>query len=425
MELAPKQVEAINASIDPAARVVAVTGAAGTGKTTILKTAYDKLTQAGYRCGLAAPTGKASKRIYEATGIEALTIHRLLEYSHPGDPDPKTGKPIGISGPKRNRQNPLELDFIFVDEYAMVSHELHRNILDALPAGGGIRMFGDDNQLAPVEEDKRLRDEPSPFLKILENDKFVTVVLDQVFRQGEDSGILANAQAILRGRYPTRNEQFDMRISTKPTEVLRDYVLDQLLDQEIDYGAIENQILVPQNTTWVGTRKLNTMLQGLFHNERDPCLWLDRHDWIEGENGKKGGKIKVYQGDKVIVTSNLYDLGVFNGETGKIIEINDDTGELVIDFGDREQAIPPVLLVQNSRGGHSSIDPRKYVDLAYAITTHKSQGSEFKRVIYILNKSNSYSVNRRNFYTAITRAKEHVLLIADQQALGLAVTKKR
>jgi exodeoxyribonuclease V alpha subunit len=307
----------------------------------------------------------------------------------------------------------------------MVPQELHRNLFDALKPGAGIRVFGDDNQLAPVEEDKRLRDEPSPFLKILQNQAFTSVILDQVFRQGADSGILFNAQQILKGRYPSKNEQWGQCITNKPTDALREYVMDQLVDEEIDFGEIENQIIVPQNTTWVGTRKLNTMLQGLFHNERDPCLWLDRHDWVEGEGGTKGGKIRVYKGDKVIVTSNLYDLGVFNGETGKVIEVDEDTGELVIDFGDREQSIPPVLLVQTSRGGQASIDPRKHVDLAYAITTHKSQGSEFRRVVYLLNRSNTFSINRRNFYTAVTRAKEHVYLIADQQGLGAAVTKKK
>jgi exodeoxyribonuclease V alpha subunit len=424
MELAPKQAEAINASVDVSKRVVGVTGAAGTGKTTIIKQVYGKLNDAGYRVALAAPTGKAAKRIFEATGIDALTVHRLLEYSHPGDPDPKTGKPIGISAPKRTRQNPLDYDFVLVDEAAMIPWELHRNIFDALPSGGCIRYFGDDNQLAPVEEDKRLRDEPSPFLTILSNLKFTSIVLDHVYRQGEDSGVLANAQQILKGRYPTRNEQWSQVITTKPVDALRDYILESL-DDEIDFSLTENQIIVPQNTTWVGTRKLNTMLQGLFHNERDPCLYIDRHDWVEGEGGKKGGKIKVYRGDKVIITANLYDLGVFNGETGRLIEVNSDTGELVVDFGDREQAIPPMLLVETRSGRQATIDPRKNLDLAYAITTHKSQGSEFKRVVYLLNKSNTFTINRRNFYTAVTRAREHVHLIADQQGLAAAVTKKK
>ena len=425
MELAPKQREAVEVCCDITNRVVAVTGPAGTGKTTILKMVYETLLTAGYRVGLCAPTGKAAKRIYEATGIDAMTVHRLLEYSHPGEPDPRTGRPYGVSVPKRNRQNPLELDMVLVDEYAMVNTDVHRAILDALPNGGSIRVFGDDNQLAPIEEDKRLMEEPSPFLKILANPKFKAVHLDTIFRQGQDSGVLLNANLILRGRYPTKNEQWAQVITEKPIDVLRDYILDQLNEEEeVNFGDIENQIIVPQAKGWVGTTALNTMIQGLFYNEHDPCIYLDRKPWMEGEGGKKGGKIRVYLGDKVIITSNLYDLGVFNGETGKVIEINDDTGEVVIDFGDREQAIPPILMVQNSHGTLSEIDPRKDISLAYAITTHKSQGSEYKRVVYILNKSNSWMISRRNFYTAITRAREQVFLIADQRGLSLGISKK-
>lgn len=424
MELDIKQREAVAACCDIVNRVVAITGPAGTGKTTILKMVYDALIEAGYRVALCAPTGKAAKRIFEATNIEASTVHRLLEYSHPGDPDPKTGRACGVSAPRRNRQNPLDYDVVLVDEYAMVNTDVHRAILDAIPNGGCIRVFGDDNQLAPIEEDKRLMEEPSPFLKILANPKFVSVHLDTIFRQGEDSGVLLNANLILRGRYPTKNEQWAQVITEKPVDILRDYILDQLFEHEVDFGTIENQIIVPQAKGWVGATALNTMIQGLFHNEHDPCIYLDRKPWMEGEGGKKGGKIRVYLGDKVIITSNLYDLGVYNGETGKIIEINDETGEIVIDFGDREQAIPPVLMVQNSHGTLSEIDPRKDVSLAYAITTHKSQGSEYKRVVYILNKSNSWMISRKNFYTGITRAREHVFLIADQRGLSLGINKK-
>lgn len=424
MELDPKQLEAIEACCDTSKRVVAVSGAAGTGKTTILKQVYQKLTDAGYSVALCSPTGKAAKRIYEATGIDAMTIHRLLEFSHPGDPDPKSGKPLGVSIPRRDRMNRLEYDVILADEYAMVTQDIHRCLFDALPGGGCIRMFGDDNQLAPVEEDKRLQEEPSAFLKILNDKKnFTSVVLETVHRQGVDSGILLNANLILRSRMPSKNEQWSMKTTDKPTDVLREYILEQA-NEGVSFADIENQLLVPQNTSWVGTRKLNTMIQGLFQNEQDPCLWVDRKPWVEGEGGIKGGKIRMYKGDKVICTSNLYDLGVFNGETGRIIEINEETGEIIVDFGDREQSFPPLLMVQNSRGTFSSIDPRKELDLAYAITTHKSQGSEFKRVIYILNKSNMYMISRRNFYTAITRAKEHVFLICDQKGLSQAIYKK-
>lgn len=427
MELDPKQVEAIEACCDVDKRIVCVTGPAGTGKTTILKKAFEADRQAGWTPALCAPTGKAAKRIFEATGIEAQTVHRLLEFSHPGDPDPKTGKPIGVSAPRRNRQNRLEVDSVYVDEAAMIPHELYRGLVDALPPGGRIRFFGDDNQLAPIEEDHKLRDQPSPFMSLLNNDKFTSVWLNQVFRQGQDSGILLNASNILKGRYPTSNHQWKQIYTDKPVDLLRSYVEEQAFEHDISFADIRNQIIVPQNKGWLGTVALNTMIQGLFHNESEPSMKLDRNSWSTGEGGvrgDKGGKIKVFVGDKVIMTANLYELGVFNGESGTIIELNDATGEVVIDFGDREQSIPPILLVQNSYGKMSEIDPRKSISLGYVITTHKSQGSEYERVVFIANKSNTYMLNRRNFYTAITRARTEVFLIADQRGMAAAISKK-
>lgn len=419
----PKQQEAIDACCDIDKRIVAVTGPAGTGKTLLIKTIHNNLKEAGYMVGLGAPTGKAAKRIYESTGIDAMTLHRLLEYNHPGDPDPKTGKPIGFSSPKRTRANPLELDVVLVDEAAMMNDEIYRNLIDALPRTCIIRFFGDDNQLAPIENDKRLEGQPSPFLKILRDEKnFYSVKLETVFRQGEDSGILLNANTILKSRIPVKNDQWSMKTTDLPVDNLRQYVLDSL-QEGIDYAKIENQIIVPSNKSWVGTVKLNLMMQSLYHNELDPCLKLDRHAWEEGEFGK-GSTIRVHVGDKVICTTNQYDLGVFNGETGIVKEIDEDTGEVLIDFGDREQSFPPTIMVMNQYGKYSAIDPRRSLALAYVITTHKSQGSEFKRVIYILNKSNFYMINRRNFYTAVTRAREHVHIICDQKSLSHAVYNK-
>jgi exodeoxyribonuclease V alpha subunit len=425
-ELHPLQQEAVDASCNIDNKVVAVTGAAGTGKTTILKMVYDKLTEHGYRVVLCCPTGKAAKRIFELTGIPASTVHRLLEYTHPGDPDPKTGQPIGVSMPRRNRQNPLEFDVVLCDEYAMVNHELHRGIFDALPRGGVVRCFGDDNQLAPIEEDKNLQDKPSPFQEILSKpDHFKVIVLDQVFRQGADSGILFNCQQILKGRYPTKNDQWSMDMTELAVDRVRRYFQEM---EEIDgysFNQMDNQLIVPQRVkSALGSIKLNLMLQQVFHDFNEPHMLLDRKPWEVGEGDIKGGFIRVFIGDKVIINSNLYDLGVFNGETGIIIDLEHETGEVTIDFGDREQVIPPVLLVQNRHGGTSQIDPRKDIDLAYAITTHKSQGSEYRRGIYILNKSNSYMLNRRNFYTAVSRFKEHVHLITDQKGLALSLQKR-
>lgn len=404
---------------DTSQRVVAVTGAAGSGKTTILETVYKKLVDHGYTVALVSPTGKAAKRIYEVTGIEAMTIHRLLEYTHPGDPDPKTGKPVSFSFPRRTRANPVEFDVVLADEYAMVNQEVHRSLFDALPVGGVVRVFGDNNQLQPIEEDLREKDKPSAFTVLL--DKFPSVVLETVHRQGKDSGILLNLQQILKGRMPTRNDQWDMRFTDMPVDLLRDHVFDAL-DRGIDFTSIDNQILTPQNKSWVGTAKLNTMLQGMFHDRMEPATFVPRHKWIKGEGDELGGIIRMFVGDKVIVTRNMYDLHVFNGESGKIIEITND-GEIVIDFGDREQAIPPILMVQNRFGKIVEVDPRKDIDLGYAVTVHKAQGSEYKHVIYMLNKSTMYMQNRRNFYTACSRGREHVLIITDQRSISTSLYK--
>jgi exodeoxyribonuclease V alpha subunit len=160
----------------------------------------------------------------------------------------------------------------------------------------------------------------------------------------------------------------------------------------------------------------------LFHNKMEPALFVPRHAWVKGEGDTKGGMIRMFVGDKVIVTRNMYELNVFNGESGKIIEISHE-GELVIDFGDREQCIPPIMMVQNRYGKIVEIDPRKDIDLGYAITTHKAQGSEYDNVVYVLNKSTGYMQNRRNFYTAASRGRAHVHIITDQRSISLSLSK--
>lgn len=422
VELGPKQQQAVDTCCDIEQRVVGVTGPAGTGKTTIIRRVYKQFREAGYRGALCAPTGKAAKRIFEATGIPAVTIHRLLAYSHPGDPDPKTGKPVGYSFPKKTRQNPLDLDFILCDEYMMVNEETHRNLFDAVPKGCVVRCFGDSNQLAPVEEDRSMEGKPCAFYRLLNESKFPVIELDTVYRQGKDSGILLNCNLILKGRTPSKNDQWSMKITDLTIPALTEYLLEQE-SQEISYRSLDNQVIVPQNKGGVGTRSINKIMQGLYYNDiDDPCIYLERHSWVKGKG--MDDTIRVHAGDKVIYTRNNYDLGVFNGESGVVLEINEDTGEVLIDFGDREQTIPPVLMVQNKSGDLTTIDPRKDIDLGYAITTHKSQGSEYKRVLYLLNRSNYYMISRRNFYTATSRAKEHVHLIADQKGLYAAVSKK-
>jgi exodeoxyribonuclease V alpha subunit len=432
IQFAPEQTEAINLSCDPKNRLVSITGPAGCGKTTILKKIYELLTEAGYTVALCSPTGKAAKRIYEATGIPALTIHRLLEYTHPGEVDPDTGKVIGLAYPRRDRNKPLDFDFVLGDEYAMVPDELHNNLLAAIKPGGCVRLFGDDNQLRPIEENKHpdAPPEDSPFVKCLKNPKLASITLKTVFRQGKDSGILANLHQILKKRTPVNNDQWSNKFTDQPVQELQRYIEDCTFSDNpqdlVDFRSPNNQIIVPQNSSWVGTIKLNFMIQALFYAPSDPGLIIPRHEYeLKKWQREKitRTQIKLHVGDKVLVKANNYELGIFNGETGVITEFNTEFGDFVIDFGDREQTIPPVQVVVNKWGKESTIDPRKDIDLAYAITTHKSQGSQYDTVVYVMNKSNTYMLNNRNMYTACSRAKKFVKIFTDQDSFSRTVYK--
>src|SRR5262245_4229588 len=184
-------------------RLVAITGQAGTGKTTIMREVHKQFTENGHTVALAAPTGKAAKRISEATGIAATTIHRLLEFTHPGDPDEKTGKPVRESRPMRNEHRRLEQSVVLVDEYSMVNHRLNRQLIDAMPAGSVLRTFGDLNQLPPIEELSVSQGPPpehSPFFEHV--NKFPSVKLKNIYRQGDGSDIVVNAHRILNRMCP-------------------------------------------------------------------------------------------------------------------------------------------------------------------------------------------------------------------------------
>lgn len=413
------QRSAVEACCDATKRIVAVTGEAGTGKTTILKYAYEALVRSGYRVALCAPTGKAAKRIREATGIPAKTIHMLLEYTHPGERNPKTGEYFGYSFPRRDNTNPLPFDFVFADEYAMVTWEMHGALMAALPRKivhgkevlptGSIRMFGDAHQLPPIEKDKSLLSKPSPFETMLK--KFPSFELLTQYRQGEGSGILENGRRIMVGRAPQSMADCRIYVTDNPIAALSRYV-------DKRYMTTEYQVITPSNKTWVGTLALNGMLQNMLR-DRDPSLgWisLPRHKWVKSE-------VVVAPGDKVIITNNDYDLGVFNGESGIITAI--EQGEtLVIDLGDRVVKIPPEIEKRNQYGRMYFIDPRRDIDLAYAITTHKAQGSEYKEVVYVLNRSTCYGQNRRNFYTGITRAREKAIVLSDMASMHMSIRKR-
>jgi exodeoxyribonuclease V alpha subunit len=419
MEYSPKQQEAIAASCDLTRRLVAVTGKAGRGKTLILHDVYHQLHAAGYKIALCAPTGKAARRIKEATGLPAQTIHKMLEYSFPGERHPKTGKPMGTSRPKRDIDNKLDYDVILGDEWAMVNQQTSRDLYDAMKPGSALRCFGDINQLKPIEN-KAMQDRPSPFQDILR--KFKGIELDTNFRQEEDSGIAVNADRILEGRTPKANNEWTTNFTSLSIDALKDYIL---MHDDYDFSGLDHQIITPTKVGWLGTAKLNNLLQGIYRSElgSKEFMTVPRHTWI-----KTGMRVAV--GDKVINTQNTYktptsELECFNGEVGIVTQIWHDIGVIDIDMGDRVVSFPPVITFTTNKGEPKQFDPRRNLDLAYALTTHKMQGSEVKSVVYLMGKGQYFALqNRANFYTAVTRAREHVHTILDQSSLRNALTNR-
>lgn len=444
------QLKAVQLCADTSKRLVAVSGPAGSGKTTIIQQAYEKLVRDGNRVVLCAPTGKAARRIKEATGINAVTIHKMLEYTRPGERDEKTGEAIETSEPRRGRSMPLDYDVILADEYAMVNHELHNNMLAALPRGGCIRAFGDLSQLPPIEPYSVTNNsgalELTPFRKILE--KHEGVQLDKVYRQGEGSVILEMATRVRNRKMPVVNEDtgdFFVKLTDKPVQVLTEFVIDKL-DAGISFGKIENQIIVPGKKTWVGTIKLNSTLRQLLNPNPTAILQLPREKWAKDE-------CVVGIGDKVVCTSNTYDMRNFfdryhefsdnmtpiyhtyipcpdnmqmlNGETGVVVAIHPDES-IEVDFGDRIVHIPYTYEeFWAQKNTIINAQPLKGIDLAYALTTHKCQGSEFTNVCYVLNKSTQFTQSNQNLYTAMTRARKRVDIIADQVSIRVSVMKMK
>jgi len=295
----------------------------------------------------------------------------------------------------------------------MVNVSVHRNLLDALPNGGIIRMFGDANQLQPIETNKRLQAEDSSFLKML--NKFDGITLETIYRQEDGSSIISNGHRIIHGNMPKRADNFAIKITNTPVEEVLNFIQDNIVD-DIDYGGVRTQIISPTRVGWVGCDALNSAIQQLLQPASAKYMIAERNDWSKIEEQR------FYLGDKVIYTSNNYSLPVFNGEIGVIIEIAPDDG-IVVDFGDKELLIPTSLEMVGKYGAYY-MNPQKDLELAYVITTHKSQGSEYDRICYIMNKSRAYLLNRKNFYTAISRARSYVTIITDARSIDLSLSKR-
>lgn len=379
IELAPLQVTAIETALSSA--LTLITGGPGTGKTTLIRSLTAILQTQHLRFALCSPTGRAAKRLGEATGHAAQTIHRLLKY------DGVTGK----FGCRRDRQ--LELDLLLIDEASMVDLALMGHLLDALPERCALICVGDADQIPPVGAG-------NVFQSMLESGGFTTVKLTRVFRQGEESLIRINADRINAGRMPIADAGGgvgDFRYLPARTVAETKRIVFDLVHREIPerlgiHDPAQVQILVPQNKGPLGTKLLNEELARLAGGTRDRLVGFEQ---------------SFREGDKVMVGKNDYARGVYNGDIGFITRISRAERFVQLDVDGREVRF----------GFHELAN----LALAYAITVHKAQGSEYRAVIVIIAEEHLPLAQRHLVYTAVTRGKEHVFLVADPVALATAI----
>ncbi|MCB9685771.1 MAG: ATP-dependent RecD-like DNA helicase [Alphaproteobacteria bacterium] len=376
--LDPSQREAVRLALRGG--VCVVTGGPGTGKTTLLRVLLRVLVERGAKVALASPTGRAARRMEEATGMPASTLHRLLKYD-PG----RGGFQLGVT-------EPLEVDVVVVDETSMVDLPLLRALVDALPIGGPVTpslvLVGDADQLPSVGPGQVLRD-------LIASEVLGVARLDTVHRQAGDSGILEAARDVRQGRVPApRSEVRDVFLLARPEaedalRTLLTVVAERLPANGFDARA-DVQVLAPTRRGALGTERLNQELQARL-NPDSP--------------GLKRGETEFRLHDRVICTKNRYDVEVFNGDVGRVTRV--ELERLTIDFDGRT--------VVWER------DDLTMLDLAWATTVHKSQGSEYPAVVLALHGSHGLLLRRNLFYTAITRAKRFVCVVGAPDAWGRAV----
>lgn len=367
-------------------KVVVVTGGPGVGKTTLVNSILGVIGRRPLRVTLCAPTGRAAKRLAESTGMEAKTIHRLLEF------DPQS------FGFKRCKENPLHTDLLVMDEASMVDVVLMNKLLPAIPDHAGLIIVGDVDQLPSVGPGSVLSD-------IIESGAVPTVRLTEIFRQAAGSRIIVNAHRINRGELPLKDEGKELAdfyfIPAATPEDIHDKLL-QVIRERIPkrFGldpVREVQVLTPMNRGGLGTRSLNAELQGVLNGRAEPKVERFGTSYAPG--------------DKVIQTVNNYEKEVFNGDIGRIVEIRSEEGALTVDFDDR--------LVEYA---FAELDE---VNLAYATSIHKSQGSEYTAVVIPLAMQHYTMLERNLLYTAVTRGKKLVVVIGEQKALAMAVQNQK
>ncbi len=391
MDLDEHQVEAVKEAVRNG--LLVITGGPGTGKTTTINTIIRYFELEGMDIFLAAPTGRAAKRMSETTGFEARTIHRMLELN---------GGMEGNAGFERNEQNPLETDVIIIDEMSMVDISLMYALLKAIAAGTRLILVGDVNQLPSVGPGSVLKD-------IIDSNEFHTVKLTKIFRQASTSDIIVNAHKINRGEpVSLDNKSMDFfflkRYEADKIINVTLQLIKQKLPKFVGTSEYDIQVLTPMRKGLLGVERLNGILQ----------MYLNPADKRKRE--KEHGSTIFREGDKVMQTKNNYQLeweirskyglcidkgtGIFNGDMGIIEEINDFAETLTVSFDEGRMVEYPYKLLDE-------------LELAYAVTIHKSQGSEYPAVVIPLLSGPRMLMNRNLLYTAVTRAKKCVTIVGN------------
>ena len=387
-----------------------LTGGPGTGKTTTINAIIRYFEEEGAELRLAAPTGRAAKRMTEATGYEAQTIHRLLELN--GLPEgEQDGRAVHFD---RNSENPLEADVIIIDEMSMVDISLMYSLLLAVTAGTRLILVGDENQLPSVGPGNVLRD-------IIRSGCFPVVELKKIFRQASESDIVVNAHKINRGEQVTINnksrdffflKRYDADIIIRVVIAL----IQEKLPRYVDAKPYEIQVLTPMRKGLLGVERLNQILQ----------RYLNPPDKKKKE--KEIGQRLFREGDKVMQVKNNYQLeweilgrykipvdkgvGVFNGDTGIMTEINEFAETATVEFEDGRQA-------------QYSFKQLEELELAYAVTIHKSQGSEYPAVIIPILSGPRMLMNRNLLYTAVTRARKCVTVVGSENTFAEMIRNEK
>ena len=384
LTLAAKQVEAVERAISE--KIMVITGGPGTGKTTIINAVIKIYQQVGAKIHLAAPTGRAAKRMSETTLYPAKTIHRMLEFS------PKKWRFL------RDQDHPLDVDVLILDEVSMIDTTLMYNLLKGIPSRATLIMVGDANQLPSVGPGNVLKD-------TIRSGAVAVVELKEIFRQAKESQIIVNAHMINQGVIPKlkrdrgAHEDFFFISQEDPEQVLKiitDLVCERI-PRRFQLDSVDDiQVLSPMHKGNVGTENLNNKLQEVLNPSKEELSW--------------GGK-RFRPKDKVMQIRNNYEKEVFNGDIGRLMSIDPENQQVIVSFDG-------VLVPYD----YSELDE---IVLAYAISVHKSQGSEYRAVVIPVLSQHYILLQRNLIYTAVTRGKDLVVMVGSRKALSMGVKNDR